>query len=90
MLIATPFWGGDGWRYEGHQKLELPEDFAARLPQNAPVFLYHSHDDATVPFSHLALYATLLLKANVREIESGGHQLNNDLTLIATDIIGLE
>ena len=90
MLISTPFWGGAGWRYEGYQKLELPEDFASRLPQDAPVFLYHAHDDAIVPFSHLALYARLLPKANVREIDSGGHQLNNDLTLIATDIRGVE
>jgi serine hydrolase len=89
FLISTPFWGGNGWRYEGYQKLELPEDFAARLPQDAQVFLYHSRDDETVPFRHLALYAGLLPKASVREIESGGHQLNNNLTLIATDIIGL-
>jgi uncharacterized protein len=90
MLISTPFWGGDSWRYEGYQKLELPEDLAAKLPQNAPVFLYHSHDDSTVSFSHLALYARLLPKAQVRQIASGGHQLNNDLTLVATDIISLE
>ena len=90
LLLSTPFWGGGGWRYEGYQKLELPEDLASRLPQNAAVFLYHSHDDAIVPFSHLALYARLLPKANVREIDSGGHQLNNDLTHLATDIIGLE
>lgn len=90
MLMSTPFWGGDGWRYEGYQTLELPEDLASKLPQNAPVFLYHSHDDEIVPFSHLALYARLLPKANVREIDRGGHQLNNDLTLIAADIIGLQ
>lgn len=90
MLLSTPFWGGDGWRYEGYQKLELPNDFASRLPQDASVFLYHTQDDATVPFSHLALYARLLPKANVRAIERGGHQLNNDLTLIARDIVGLE
>jgi predicted alpha/beta hydrolase family esterase len=90
MLISTPFWGGDGWRYEGYQTLELPADLASRLPPNAAVFLYHSQDDAIVPFRHLALYARLLPTANVREIASGGHQLNNDLTLIATDIRGLE
>jgi uncharacterized protein len=90
LLISAPFWGGAGWRYEGYQMLELPADFASRLPQEAPVFLYHCHDDATVPFRHLGLYARLLPKAHVREIASGGHQLNNDLTLIATDIVGLE
>jgi predicted alpha/beta hydrolase family esterase len=89
FLISTPFWGGDGWRYEGYQQLELPQDVAARLPQDAPIFLYHSHDDEIVPFSHLALYAHLLPKATVREIESGGHQLNNDLTLVAKDIMSV-
>jgi hypothetical protein len=67
----------------------LPKDFAAKLPQGTPVFLYHSHDDETVPFSHLALYAKILPKATVREIESGGHQLNNDLTMVAKDILSL-
>ncbi len=90
VLMSTPFWGGDGWRYEGYEKLELPKDFAARLPQDVPVFLYHSHDDEIVPFSHLALYANMLPKATVRAIESGGHQLNNDLTMVATDIMSLE
>jgi hypothetical protein len=89
FLMSTPFWGGDGWRYEGYQKLELPSDFASRLPQDAQLFLYHSHDDETVPFSHLALYARILPKATLRAIESGRHQLNNDLTMIAKDIISL-
>jgi serine hydrolase len=87
--LSTPFWGGDGWQYEGYQQLELPNDFAARLPQNAPVFLYHSQDDAIVPFRHLALYARILPKATVRAFERGGHQLNNDLTVIAKDIINV-
>jgi uncharacterized protein len=90
FLISTPFWGGDGWQYEGYQQLELPIDFAARLPQDAPVFLYHCQDDAIVPFRHLALYARILPKATVRAFERGGHQLNNDLTVLAEDIINLE
>lgn len=90
FLMSTPFWGGDGWQYEGYQQLELPNDFAARLPQDAPVFLYHSQDDEIVPFRHLALYARLLPKATARAFESGGHQLNNDLTVIAKDIINVE
>jgi predicted alpha/beta hydrolase family esterase len=90
FLMSTPFWGGDGWQYEGYQQLELPNDFAARLPQEAPVFLYHSQDDVIVPFRHLALYARTLPRATVRAFARGGHQLNNDLTVIANDIINLE
>lgn len=89
LLLSTPFWGGDGWRYDGYQTLELPVDFAARLPAEAPVFLYHSRDDAVVPFAHLALYARLLPEASTRALAGGGHQLNNNLTLIAADIVGL-
>ena len=90
FLASTPFWGGDGWQYEGYQQLELPKDLAAKLPQDTPIFLYHSQDDDIVPFSHLALYAIILPKATVREIASGGHQFNDDLTMIAKDIMALE
>jgi predicted alpha/beta hydrolase family esterase len=90
FLLSTPFWGGDGWRYEGYEKLELPNDFAAKLPQNAPVFLYHSRDDEIAPFRHLALYTGILPRATVRDIASGGHQFNNDLTMVANDIISVE
>jgi len=89
FLLSTPFWGGDGWQYEGYQQLELPKDLAARLPQDTPIFLYHSQDDEIVPFSHLALYAIILPKATIREIASGRHQFNDDLTLIAKDITSL-
>lgn len=86
FLAATPFWGGDGWRYEGYEKLALPKGSASRLPKDGPVFLYHCRDDETVPFAHLALYAQALPQATVREIESGGHQLHNDLSIVARDI----
>jgi serine hydrolase len=82
-LIATPFPGGDNdWQFEG---FSLPENLAAKLPDTAKVFLYHSRDDQTAPFAHVALYARELPNASVRET-SGGHQLNNDLSLVAQDI----
>jgi hypothetical protein len=37
----------------------------------------------------MALYPQKLPQATVREIASGGHQLNNDLTLVAKDIKSL-
>lgn len=88
FLIACPFWGGNGWRYAGYETLALPEGFAAKLPEVSIVF-YHCRDDKTVPFEHLALYAHLLPQAKIREIESGGHQLSNDLSMVATDIKNL-
>ena len=86
FLTATPFWGGNGWRYEGYEELELPKGFAAKLPKGASIFLYQSRDDETVPFAHLALYAQVLPQATVRELDAGGHQLNNDLFEVASDI----
>jgi predicted alpha/beta hydrolase family esterase len=88
-LIAAPFWGGEGWRYEGYQELELPEDLAARLRPGSRVLLFQCRDDEIVPFGHLALYARLLPEATICELDEGGHQLNNDLSQVADRIKGL-
>ena len=83
FLISTPFWSGDE---EWVQPLKLRDDFADKLPGSIPVFLYHCRDDEEVPFDHLSLYRQALPQATVREVESGGHQVNNDLSLVAKDI----
>jgi predicted alpha/beta hydrolase family esterase len=90
FLIAAPFWGGNGWRYEGYEELALPKELVAKLPKGVAVFLYHCHDDEIVPFDHLALYAQVLPQAAVRELDAGGHQLNNDLSEVARDIKSLQ
>jgi len=90
FLLNAPLWGDEGWLYEGYEELELPKDVVRRFPTNARVFLYHTRDDEIVPFRHLALYKRLLPKATVREIDKGGHQLNNDLSLVAKDIKSLK
>jgi predicted alpha/beta hydrolase family esterase len=90
FLMATPFWGGDGWRYEGYEELELPKEMAAALPKGVPTFFYHCRDDEVVPFDHLALYAQLLPQAAVCEVDEGGHQLNNDLSEVAKDVKSLQ
>jgi predicted alpha/beta hydrolase family esterase len=90
FLIATPFWGGDGWRYEGFTRLALQEGFATELPEGAPIFLYHSRDDEIVPFTHLGLYAQSIPQATIRELNGRRHQLNNDLSEVAEDIRGLQ
>ncbi|HEU5247506.1 MAG TPA: alpha/beta hydrolase [Candidatus Udaeobacter sp.] len=90
FLIATPYWGGDGWRYDGYEAVTLREDFASRLPRGAPIFLYHGVDDEVVPFSHLALYEEKLPQAVTRAHRGRGHQLSNDLSEVAEDIKSLE
>jgi predicted alpha/beta hydrolase family esterase len=83
FLLSTPFWSGDE---DWVQPYKLQPDFAEKLNRKIPLFLYHCLDDEEVPLSHLAIYKQQLPWATVREIPTGGHQLNNDLTLVANDI----
>jgi predicted alpha/beta hydrolase family esterase len=89
FLIAAPYWGGDGWRYEGYERVALREDFASRLPAGAPLFLYHSRDDEVVPFAHLNLYAERLPAAAIRAVEGRGHQFAHNLSEVVADIESL-
>lgn len=83
FLIATPFWSGnEAWK----TGLKLREDFAVKLPDHVPIYFYHCQDDDEVPFAHLGMYKQYLPQATFREINTGGHQLNNDLTIVAKDI----
>jgi serine hydrolase len=90
FLIATPYWGGDGWRYEGYESIALPKDFPSKLPSSTPLFFYHSRDAEIVPFAHLALYAKKLPQATIHVLDARGHQLKNDLSEVAADIKSLQ
>ncbi|CAN5178647.1 alpha/beta fold hydrolase [soil metagenome] len=83
FLIATPYWGAMDWEVA---EFELQEGFAASLPQDTPMFLYHSRDDEIVSFTHLARYAGRLPQATIREFDGRGHQFNDDLSEVADDI----
>lgn len=86
FLIATPFWQGtENWV----EAFKLQPDFADRLDKKIPLFFYHCLDDKEVPFDHLRLYKKHLPWAKFREIPDGGHQLNNDLGMVAADIRSL-
>ena len=82
-IIAAPYWGAEEWDYDEYA---LRKDVATKLPQESPIVLYHSRDDETVPFTHLALYAERLPQATVREFEDRGHQFKNNLVEVAEDI----
>ena len=83
FLVAAPYAGTGGWELEEDA---LPEDFASKLPEGLPVFLYHGRDDEEVPFGHLALYEAKLPRAAVREFDGRGHQFGDDLSEVAGDI----
>ena len=87
FLISTPFWGKGGWQYEG---FTINNELASEKTVKMPVFFYHSTDDETVPFSHLALYKKIFPHAKFREIDGGGHQLIKGVTEIVRDIQRLD
>lgn len=87
VLVAAPFIGEGGWESE---EIEPRTDLAARLPAGVPVFLYHGEDDATVPVAHVELYAGAIPHARVRRLVGRDHQLNDDLSDVASDIRALE
>ncbi len=66
--------------------MNLPQDFATKLPAIPRIFLFHSRDDEVVPFAHLALYAAKLPQATIRITDGRGHQFGNDLAGVAEDI----
>ena len=82
-LIAAPFIGAGGWKSED---IEPRSDLAARLPSDVPIFLYHGRNDETVPFAHVELYAWAIPRAHVRGLANRDHQLNNNLSELASDI----
>jgi pimeloyl-ACP methyl ester carboxylesterase len=68
------------------QPLKLQENFIDKLPKDIPIFFYQCRDDEVVPFAHFSIYKQKLPWAVFREIAKGGHQLNNDLSIVAKDI----
>jgi uncharacterized protein len=51
-----------------------------------PMFFYHSRDDGSVPYVHLALYKEKPPRAIVHEFDGRGHQFDDDLSEVAQDI----
>lgn len=42
FLLATPFWTGD---VDWEKGLKPQDDFADKLPEQVPIFLYHNMGD---------------------------------------------
>ncbi|SEJ39639.1 hypothetical protein SAMN05216327_109239 [Dyadobacter sp. SG02] len=83
FLIATPFWqGNEDWV----QEFKLRQDFAERIDRYTPLFFYHCLDDEEVSVDQFAIYKHHLPWATFREVQTGGHQFNNDLGIVAADI----
>ena len=83
FLLAAASWDEDRWKFDD---MKLPPDIAEKLASIPRIFLYHSRDDAVVPFAHLALHAARLPRATVRAVDGRGHQFGEDLSDVAKDI----
>ena len=83
-LIAAPFVGDGGWPSDD---IETTPDLGAKLPKDVAVFLYQGDADETVPVAHLDLYARAIPRARVCVLPGRDHQLNNDLSEVARDIL---
>ncbi len=87
FLIATPFWHDhEIWRWD---EVALRDADAARVPRDLPLFFYHGEADETVPVSHLDLYSRALPHAVVHRLRGRDHQINEDMTEVARDIVAL-
>lgn len=86
FLIGTPFIGEDGW---SSKEIVPRKNLGARLPADMPVFLYHGDQDDTVPIDHADLYAQAIPQAKIKRLKGRDHQLNNDVSEIAHDILSL-
>jgi pimeloyl-ACP methyl ester carboxylesterase len=83
VLIAAPFVGAGGWPGD---EFELPHDLGARLPPRVPVHVFHGLQDETAPPSHADLYARAIPQAQLHRLPGRDHQLDNDLSEVATTI----
>jgi pimeloyl-ACP methyl ester carboxylesterase len=84
MLVAAPFVGAGGWP---GSEFELPPDLGARLPREVPVHIFHGLQDQTAPPAHADLYARAIPQARLHRLPGRDHQLDNDLTEVASTII---
>ncbi|MUK87905.1 serine hydrolase family protein [Ornithinibacillus sp. L9] len=87
FIIASPYWGIDeDWQSKDFQ---LQSNFEKKLPSIPNLFLYHSHDEEIVPFTHHKTYAEKLPQASLRELEGRRHLFHNGLPILVDDIAKL-
>lgn len=79
FLIAAPF----------EDDFHLPQDIKLLAEQGGKIFLYHSKDDAQVPFNELTKYQKALPNATVRIFEDRGHFNQEEFPELVEDIKGL-
>jgi len=84
FLIAAPFVGDEGWPSDDIGDML---DLGRRLSPDFDVHLYHGDRDDTAPVSHLDLYCKAIPRAVAHRLHDRDHQLNDDLSEVAADIL---
>ena len=84
FLLAAPFVGEGGWPSD---EIGDMSDIGMRLLRDLRVHLYHGERDEIAPISHLDLYAKAIPEASARRLAGRDHQLNNDLSEVAADML---
>lgn len=87
FLVATPLWGRNGWDVED---FVLQENFEAGLKNKTQVYLYHSINDAIVPYKHLDFYKVAFPHSTVRVLNGTDHAFANGLPELVADIKALK
>lgn len=86
LLLAPPYNGADGeW---GGDAFAFPADFAAQLPRDLPITLWHSRDDEVIPVANAERYRQKLTRARIILLEGYGHQFTGPLSFLADAIHG--
>lgn len=67
----------------------LPNSLDGLAHQAGQLYLYHSHDDAIVPFSNFERYASMLPHAKTRIFDNRGHFFDETVPELIDDIRSL-
>lgn len=86
FLVSMPFIGEGGWPSD---EIKPKPDLGGKLPAQCPVYLYHGDADETVPIKHVELSAKAIPQAVLRKLAGRDHQLDNDMSEVAADILEL-
>lgn len=87
FFIAPPFLGDGGWSVDD---VQFSHGLDMHLPKGVPIHIYQGLEDKIVPPSHAHLYARAIPQACVHCLSGRDHQLNNDLSEVAKDILLLQ
>lgn len=83
FVVSAPFFGEGGWSSGG---IGDGGNLSKDLLSGVPVHLYHGTADNEVPVAHVHLHAKAIPHAAISTLKDRDHQLDNDMSEVASDI----